>query len=103
MFAASCYPLLLLTPRLKRGEEQLMSIPFLGAKVELTFTAVDFGQVVEVPQPAKKKAPQASTNEMPPPPSKEEVEALFVEVAVCCHCRFLHFVANPLEKHELEA
>jgi hypothetical protein len=61
-----------------------MSIPFDGAKVDLTFTAVDFGTVPEVVvQPTKKSVPVGSSHELPPMPSKEEVEAQFVEVAVC--------------------
>lgn len=59
---------------------------FSGAKVELTFTAVDHGIVVETPKPEpvkKKQGPVGQTVELPPMPPKEELEARFAEVAVC--------------------
>lgn len=111
--------------KLKRGEEKLMTIPFDGAKVDLFFTAVDFGAVEAVVAP-KKKAPVSSSNELPPMPSKEEVEAQFLEVAVCPSYKHIHsfiylvvsmvhslfffahsscylFLLTSLEKYEFEA
>jgi hypothetical protein len=72
-------------PRLKRGEDQLQKIGFDGAEVELTFTALDHGLVVETPQPqVQAKKPLVSKVDKIPPRDKPdaEVEELFKEVAV---------------------